>query len=72
MKKMKYFIFSIICLFSCSIVFAENEVIIKSITPVYDENSSIVVTNENNNHKVIFNDIVELLNILKLNVFSIK
>ena len=56
MKKMKYFIFSIICLFSCSIVFAENEVIIKSITPVYDENSSIVVTNENNNHKVIFND----------------
>ena len=55
MKKVKYFIFSILCLFSCSIVFAENEVIIKSITPVYDESSSIVVKNENNNHTVTFN-----------------
>lgn len=56
MKKFKYFIFSIICLFSCCIVFADNEVVIRSITPVYDEESSIVVTNENNNHSVTFNE----------------
>ena len=56
MKKVKYFIFSLICLFSCSIVFADNEVVIRSITPVYDEESSIVVTNENNNHTVTFDD----------------
>ena len=41
MKKVKYFIFSLICLFSCSIVFAKDEVVIKSITPVYDETSTI-------------------------------
>ena len=56
MKNFKYFIFSLICLFSCCIVFADNEVVISSITPVYDEESSIVVTNENNNHTVTFND----------------
>lgn len=57
MKKMKYFIFSIICLFSCSIVFAENEVTIKSVTPIYDEESELIVSNDNNTNSVIFNDI---------------
>ena len=56
MKKVKYFLFSLICLFSCNIVFAENEVVIKSIIPVYDKGSSIVVTEEENSHRVIFND----------------
>lgn len=56
MNKLKYFIFSLICLFSCSIVFADNEVVIKSITPVYDEESSIGVTNENENYTVTFDD----------------
>ena len=56
MKKVKYFIFSLVCLFSCSIVFAKDEVVIKSITPVYDEQSTIVVNNEDNNYGVTFND----------------
>ena len=56
MKKVKYFIFSIICLFSCSIVFAENEIVIKSVTPEYDESSSIVVTNDDNNYNVTFTE----------------
>lgn len=56
MKKVYYLVFSILCLFSFSIVFAENEIVIKSITPVYDEDSSVVVTEEENSHSVIFND----------------
>lgn len=56
MKKLKYFIFSLICIISCNIVFAENEVIIKSITPVYDEESTILVSEEDNLHSVTFND----------------
>ena len=56
MKKIKYFLFSIICLFSCSIVFAENEVVVKSVTPIYDEASTIIVTEEENSHSVVFND----------------
>lgn len=58
MKKLKYFILILVCIFSLSVnVFAESEkVIIKSMTPVYDEQSSIVVTNEGNNHNVKFND----------------
>ena len=56
MKKLKYLLFSVICLFSFSIVFAADEVVIKSITPVYDEESSIIVSNENNNYNVTFNE----------------
>ena len=56
MKKLKYLLFSIICLFSFSIVFAADEVVIKSITPVYDEESSIIVSNENDNYNVTFNE----------------
>lgn len=56
MKRIKYFFFSLICIFSCNIVFADNEIVIKSITPVYDEESNIVVNNEKNNYGVIFND----------------
>lgn len=56
MKKTKYFLFSLICMFCCSIVFAKDEVVIKSITPVYDENSGVIVTEENGVHSVIFND----------------
>lgn len=52
MKGIKYLLFSVVCLFCCNIVFAANEVVIKSITPVYDEESSIVVSNEN----ITFND----------------
>ena len=56
MEKVKYFIFSLICLFSCGIVFAENEVVVKSITPVYDDTSTVEVTNEGDTHNVVFND----------------
>ncbi len=56
MKYLKYIYFTIICLFSCNIVFAANEVVIKSITPIYDETSTVVVTEEENNHSVVFND----------------
>lgn len=52
MKGLRYFLFSAVCLFCCSIVFAANEVVIKSITPIYDEGSSVIVSNEN----VTFND----------------
>ena len=52
MKKLKYLLYSVICLFSFSIVFAANEVVIKSITPIYDEGSSVIVSNEN----VTFNE----------------
>ena len=56
MKGLKYLLFSIICLFSFSMVFAADEVVIKSITPVYDEESSIIVSNENDNYNVTFNE----------------
>ena len=56
MKKIKYFLFSILCLFSFSTVFAKNEIVIKDITPIYDENSGVIVTEENGEHSVIFND----------------
>ena len=56
MKGLKYLLFSIICLFSFCIVFAADEVVIKSITPVYDEESSIIVSNENDNYNVTFNE----------------
>ena len=52
MNKTKYFLFSVLCMFCCSIVFAKDEIIIKSITPVYDENSNVVVKD----NSVIFND----------------
>ena len=55
MKKINYLLFSILCLFGFSIVFAE-EVVIKSITPSYDKTSTIEVTEEENLHSVIFND----------------
>ena len=56
MKKIKYLLYSVICFFSFSIVFAANEVVIKSITPIYDEGSSIIVSNENNNYNITFNE----------------
>ena len=56
MNQLKYLLFNVICFFSFSIVFAANEVVIKSITPVYDQNSSIMLSNENNDYKVTFND----------------
>lgn len=57
MKKVKYFLFILVCIFSCGVVFAQNDVVIKSITPVYDENSGIVLTNENGTDGgVVFND----------------
>ena len=56
MKKVKYFIFSLVCLFSCNIVFATNEITVDSMIPVYDENSGVIVTEENGEHSVIFND----------------
>lgn len=52
MKRLRYLLFSIACLFCCNIVFAADEVIIKSITPIYDEESSVIVSDEN----VTFND----------------
>lgn len=52
MNQLKYLLFNVICFFSFSIVFAANEVVIKSITPIYDEGSSVIVSNEN----VTFND----------------
>ena len=52
MNQLKYLLFNVICFFSFSIVFAANEVVIKSITPIYDEGSSVIVSNEN----VTFNE----------------
>ena len=56
MIKIKYFIFSLVCVFSCCNVFATNEISIESITPVYDEESTVIVTNENDNHSISFNN----------------
>ncbi len=56
MNKIKYIIFSLICLLSCSTVFADSEIIIDSITPIYDQESPVIVTNENNNHSITFNN----------------
>ena len=52
MKVLRYFLFSLICMFCCSIVFAKDEIVIKSITPLYDENSTVEVSDNG----VIFND----------------
>ena len=52
MKRINYLLFSLICMFCCSIVFAKDEIVIKSITPVYDENSTVEVSDNG----VIFND----------------
>ena len=57
MKKIKYFLFSLICMFCCGIVFAKNEISVEKMIPVYDENSGVIVTEENGVHSVIFNDI---------------
>jgi len=56
MKKVNYIIFFLINFFILEVVFANNEIIIKDITPIYDTNSSIIETTEENNNKVIFND----------------
>ena len=56
MKKIKYFLFSLICMFCCSVVFAKDEITVESMIPVYDENSGVIVTEENGVHSVIFND----------------
>ena len=57
MKKIKYFLFSLICMFCCGIVFAKNEISVEKMIPVSDENSGVIVTEENGVHSVIFNDI---------------
>ncbi len=56
MKYIKYLLFALICLFSFNIVFAANEITVDSMIPVYDENSGVIVTEENGEHSVIFND----------------
>ena len=56
MKKIKYFLFSLVCMFCCSVVFATNEITVDSMIPVYDEISGVIVTEENGEHSVIFND----------------
>ena len=53
MKKTKYFLFSLLCVFCYSVVFADNEIVIKSITSFYDEESTVVVSEDNS---VTFND----------------
>ena len=56
MKKINYLLFSLMCLFCFSTVFAADKVVIKSITPVYDTESSIVTSEENGIQNVTFND----------------
>ena len=56
MKNFKYFIFSLLCLFGYCFVFAKDEITIEKMIPVYDENSGIVVKEENGVHSVVFND----------------
>ena len=56
MKTIKYFLFSLICMFCCGIVFAKDEISVESMISVYDENSGVIVTEENGVHSVIFND----------------
>ncbi len=56
MRKVKYIIFCLITFFSFQVVSADNEITIKNITPIYDEESSVIVTTEGDNNKVVFND----------------
>lgn len=56
MKKINYFLFVLMCFFSVNTVFAADEIKIKSITPVYDKESSIIVEEQKETQKVIFND----------------
>jgi carbohydrate diacid regulator len=43
-------------MFCCSIVFAKDEITIEKMIPVYDENSGVIVAEENGIHSVVFND----------------
>ena len=56
MSKLKYFIFVCVCFFSTCVVFANDEISIESMISVYDVNSGVIVTEENGEHSVIFND----------------
>ena len=56
MKNIKYFLFSMLCIFVSSIVFAKDEITIEKMIPVYDENSGVIVSEENGVHSVVFND----------------
>ena len=56
MKNIKYLIFILICMFCSCLVFAKDEITIEKMIPVYDENSGVIVSEENGIHSVIFND----------------
>lgn len=52
MKNIKLLVFTFICLFMSSFVFANDDIVVKEIKPIYDANSGIVV----NDKGVVFND----------------
>ena len=56
MKNVKYFLFSLLCMFCSCLAFAKDEITIEKMIPVYDENSSVIVSEENGVHSVVFND----------------
>lgn len=56
MKRIKYLLFSLLCMFCSCLVLAKGEITIEKMIPVYDENSGVIVSEENGVHSVVFND----------------
>ena len=56
MKRFKYLLFSLLCMFCSCLAFAKDEITIEKMIPVYDENSGVIVSEENGVHSVVFND----------------
>jgi len=55
MNRIKYLLFTFLCFFSLN-VYAENEVLIEKVTPIYDEASAVVLTEISGQYSVKFND----------------
>ena len=56
MKKIKYLLFSLVCMFSFLFVYAKNEITVESMVPIYEEDSGVEVFEDKGVHKVVFND----------------
>ena len=56
MMNIKYLLFSLLCMICSCVVFAKDEIVVKSMVPIYDENSGVIVYIEKGVHNVVFND----------------
>ena len=56
MKRIKYLLFSLLCMFCSCLVLAKGEITIEKMIPVYDENSGVIVSEEIGVQSVVFND----------------